>query len=470
MTEVLANVALIALFIVIGGVFSGTEMALVSLRESQAKNLASRGKRGEAVVALTSDPNMFLSAVQIGVTVSGFLSAAFGGATLSDALAPVFIDWGVPTGVAQTLALVLITVAISYFSIVFGELASKRIAMQRAESVSLAMAPFIASIARILRPVIWFLGRSTDVAVRLMGGDPKASREEVSDEELRQMVVGSQTLGAEERHIVDEVFEAGERTLREVMVPRTEVDFLPGDMPAYRAIREVQGAPHSRYPVTDGSRDTIVGFLHVRDLMDMDPSTRSTPIKQLVRPVMSLPDTVRVLRALADMRRGHSHLAIVRDEYGGTAGIVTLEDLVEELIGDITDEYDVEENGIHAELNDVDGLTTLEAFADDFGYVLPEGPYDTVAGYVMAQLGRVPTEGDQIVVNLERDAEFDVPAGHDMPPKADAVFTVTELDGRRAAWLSVRRVLVDADGRPVVEPEGVPEVVPEPSESPAETA
>lgn len=400
MTEVLANVALIALFIVIGGVFSGTEMALVSLRESQAKNLASRGKRGEAVVALTSDPNMFLSAVQIGVTVSGFLSAAFGGATLSDALAPVFIDWGVPTGVAQTLALVLITVAISYFSIVFGELASKRIAMQRAESVSLAMAPFIASIARILRPVIWFLGRSTDVAVRLMGGDPKASREEVSDEELRQMVVGSQTLGAEERHIVDEVFEAGERTLREVMVPRTEVDFLPGDMPAYRAIREVQGAPHSRYPVTDGSRDTIVGFLHVRDLMDMDPSTRSTPIKQLVRPVMSLPDTVRVLRALADMRRGHSHLAIVRDEYGGTAGIVTLEDLVEEIVGELVDEHDA----LEAPGEDrwvMPGDTPVDEVERRINHKLPDGDFETLSGLLIHEVGDLPAEGDVIELTLE---------------------------------------------------------------------
>jgi len=273
--------------------------------------------------------------------------------------------------------------------------------------------------------------------VRLLGGDPSAAREEVSDEELRQMVVGSQTLGAEERHIVDEVFEAGERSLREVMVPRTEVDFLPGDMPAYKAIREVQGAPHSRYPVTDGSRDRVIGFLHVRDLMDMDPSTRSTPIKQLVRPVLSLPETVRVLRALTDMRRDHSHLAIVRDEYGGTAGIVTLEDLVEELIGDITDEYDLPPAGIHTELNDIDGLMTLEEFAEKYGYLLPEGPYDTVAGYFMAQLGSIPEVGSQVLVELQRDPEAEHPER--LPETSEVVFSVTELDGRRAAWLKARR-------------------------------
>lgn len=352
--EVLTNVGLILLFICIGGVFSGAEMALVSLRDSQVKNLASRGKRGEAVARLVGDPNLFLSAVQIGVTVSGFLSASFGGATLAPALSPLLVGLGLPSGVANTLALVLITVAISYFSIVLGELTAKRIAMQRAEGFSLAVAPLVDTIARVARPVIWFLGKSTDVAVRLLGGDPKASREEVSDEEIRQMVIGSQTLGDEERHIVDEVFEAGDRSLREVMVPRTEVDFLPGEMPAYKAIREVQGAPHSRYPVTDGSRDRVLGFLHVRDLMDLDPATRSTPIRQLVRPVLSLPETVRILRAMSDMRRAHSHLAIVKDEYGGTSGIVTLEDLVEELIGDITDEYDQAPEHVHTRLSDVD--------------------------------------------------------------------------------------------------------------------
>lgn len=453
--EVLTNIALIALFIVIGGVFSGAEMALVSLRESQVKNLAGRGKRGEAVARLTSNPNNFLSAVQIGVTVSGFLSAAFGGATLSSALAPVFVGWGVPSGVADTLALVVITVVISYFSIVLGELTSKRLAMQRAEGFSMALAPLVDSIARVARPIIWFLGKSTDLAVRMLGGDPNASREEVTDEELRQMVVGSATLGAEERHIVDEVFEAGERTLREVMVPRTEVDFLPGDMPAYKAIREVQGAPHSRYPVSDGSRDRILGFLHVRDLMDMDPATRSTPIRQLVRPVLDLPETVPVLRALTAMRRQQSHLAIVKDEYGGTAGIVTLEDLVEELIGDITDEYDVPAAQIHTQLNDIDGLTTLDGFADTFGFLLPTGPYDTVAGYFMAQLGRVPATGDAVEVTLQRDPDFE--RASELPEQARVRFTVAEVDGRRTAWLSATRVPDEQEpgGATAVEPEAV---------------
>ena len=233
-------------------------------------------------------------------------------------------------------------------------------------------------------------------AVRIFGGDPRAGREEVTDEEIRALVSGSTTLSDEERQIVDDVFAAGERSLREVMLPRTEVDFLPGDMPAHKAVRELTKAPHSRYPVTGDSADDIIGFVHVRDLLDPDISSRTLPVREVARPVLSMPDTVPVLRALSEMRRTSSHLAIVLDEYGGTAGIVTMEDLVEELVGDITDEYDiVTEQPASARGEEViDGLTTLDEFTERTGLVLPEGPYDTLAGYFMAQLGRLPSVGD----------------------------------------------------------------------------
>jgi len=443
MSAVATNIALIFLFILVGGVFAAAEMALVSLRESQVKQLRTRGKRGQQLARLAEDPNKFLSAVQIGVTLAGFLSASFGGATLAPVLAPQLAKLGMSLGVAEKIALVLITIAISYFSIVLGELSAKRLAMQRAEGFAMALSPLVAFIARVTSPFIWFLGISTDAVVRVLGGDPDANREEVTDEELRAMVSGSATLGVEERQIVDEVFAAGERTLREVMVPRTEVDFLPSDMPAYRAIREVQGAPHSRYPVTNDSSDDIVGFLHVRDLFDLDPPTRNAPVGQLSRPVLSLPETVRVLRALSEMRRVSAHLAIVTDEYGGTAGIVTMEDLVEELIGDITDEYDVVENPApaRADLDEVDGLLTLEDFAEKVGYVLPEGPYDTVAGYFMAQRGQLPQVGDIVEVVLQPEQ------GEEGPAQRFQI-EVAELDGRRASRLKLRRLGEEPPGAP----------------------
>ena len=434
MSSVVFNILLILVLVVIQGVFVAAELALVSLRESQVKQLAHRGKRGQLIAKLTSNPNLFLSSVQVGVTLSGFLAAAFGADKLSGDLAPVFERMGLSSGAADIIALVVITIVISYISIVIGELTAKRLALQRAEGTALALAPLVDFTARIARPVIWLLGVSTNVLVRVLGGDPKVSREEVTNEEIRAIVSGSTTLGDEERRIVEDVFEAGERGLREVMVPRTEVDFLPGDMPAHRAVRELLKAPHSRYPVIGDSADDIIGFVHVRDLLNPDLSSRTTPVAEVARPVLSMPDTVRVLRALSEMRRGSSHLAIVLDEYGGTAGIVTMEDLVEELVGDITDEYDIvveERVAVRGDLV-IDGLTTLDEFAEKTGLVLPEGPYDTLAGFFMARLGQLPSVGDAMSLEL---ASVD-PTVEEL---AQVELRVSELDGRRAATFVVHR-------------------------------
>lgn len=427
------DIALIGVFILIGGTFAAAEMALVTLRDSQVRALAGKGKRGAAIERLTENPNNFLSAVQIGVTVSGFLSASFGASSIAPTVAPLLVRLGVPESFASTLALVALTLVIAYFSIVVGELTAKRLAMQRAEAFSLALAPVVSGIATLMKPVIWLLDVSTNALVRILGGDPTQAREVVTDEELRQMVSSSETLGREERHIVDEVFAAGDLTLREVMVPRTEVDFLPADTAIQRAVVEVRGAPHSRYPVTDGSADRVIGFVHVRDLMDVEGAARGGDIRGLVRPILQLPETVRILHALSAMRKASSHIAIVRDEYGGTSGIVTLEDLMEELIGDITDEYDIPEASLHAGLDQLDGLTTIEEFADLTGHVIPEGPYDTVAGWFMAVQGALPKVGDTITVELQpRGAADDAPS-------AVVTLEVSEMDGRRAAWFLLRR-------------------------------
>ena len=427
------DIALIALFIVVGGTFAAAEMALVSLRDAQVRQLSTRGKRGQAIDKLTENPNNFLSAVQIGVTVSGFLSASFGASSIAPRVSPYLEGWGVPSGLAGTLALIGLTLVIAYFSIVIGELTAKRLAMQRAESFSLMLAPMVAGIAMLVRPVIWLLDVSTNALVRVLGGDPEQAREVVTDEEIRQMVSSSETLGDEERRIVDEVFQAGELSLREVMVPRTEVDFLPADMPIQKAYREVRGAPRSRYPVTDGSTDKVIGFLHVRDLMDVEGSARGGDVRRIVRPILHLPETMRILPAMTMLRKESMHIAVVRDEYGGTAGIITMEDLMEELIGDITDEYDVPQTQAHLQVNQFDGLTTIEEFADATGFVIPEGPYDTVAGYFMFVLGAIPEIGSRISVGLEpRETPTE-------PVTVEFSFEVTEMDGRRASWFRVRR-------------------------------
>ena len=415
------DLVLVAVFILVGGVFAATELALVTLREAQAKALADKGKRGARVARLLSSPNRFLAAVQVGVTLAGFLSAAFGAARLAVPVSGVLADLGLPQGASDTVALVLVTLVISYFSLVFSELAPKRLALQRPERVALLFAPLLDRIAVLFRPVIWLLSKSTDVVVRLLGGDPNSQREAISEDELRGLVAAHESLTKDERKLIDDVFAAGERQLREVMLPRTEVAFLEASMTLSRAIKETAEAPHSRYPVAGSSQDDVIGFLHVRDLMVPAARARGMRVSDVVREVKSLPDSKKVLPAMSEMRREGHHLAIVVDEYGGTAGIVTLEDLIEEVIGDIRDEYDVEGDDrlrLHGGEVEADGLLNLDEVRTVTGVDLPEGPYETLAGYVMACLGHVPRVGEAVEVD-----------GHRLE--------VSELDNRRIARVRV---------------------------------
>ena len=459
MSGTLANIGLVIVFVLIGSLFAAAEIALVSLRDGQVRSMAGRGRRGEAVARLAADPNRFLAAVQVGVTLAGFLSASFGGATLAGDLSPKLVALGVPAGAADVVALVLVTVAISYVSLVLGELAPKRLALQRAEGFALALGPTVDRIAKISRPVIWLLSVSTNLVVRLVGGDPNAKSEQMSDEELRDLVNAHETLGEEERRIVEDVFEAGDRQIREVMIPRTEVDFLDASTPIYKAAREALHQPHSRYPVIRGSADDVIGFVHVRDLLDPEMANRSVRVGELARQTLVLPWTRPILAALADMRREGMHLAIVADEYGGTAGIVTMEDLVEELIGDIKDEYDVDESETTVHRGgdvEVDGLLNLDDFEDETGVELPEGPYETVSGFLMQRLGRLPQVGDWV--------DYD-----------DRRITVRDVEGRRVGRVLVApiplQVMVDPDHPISVEQHPTAEIeAPEHAEAPKDMA
>ncbi|TAL12136.1 MAG: HlyC/CorC family transporter, partial [Frankiales bacterium] len=387
MSQFAVDSALVLFFIFLGAIFAGTEMALVSLREGQVKSLAAKGRRGERVARLAADPNRFLAAVQVGVTLAGFAASAFGASTLSGQLSPRLVDLGLSEAVAEPLAFVLLLAVITYLSLVFSELVPKRIALQRAEGWALIWAAPLDRLASIFRPVIWLLSRSTNLVVRLFGIDPAEQRDAITEDELRGLVAQHESLTKDERKLIDDVFAAGERQLREVMLPRTEVAFLDANMTLSRAIKETAEAPHSRYPVAGSSQDDVIGFLHVRDLMVPAAKARGMRVADVVREVKLLPGSKRVLPAMSEMRREGHHMAIVVDEYGGTAGIVTLEDLIEEVIGDIRDEYDVsEDDPLRFRGGDVeaDGLLNLDEVRTVTGVSLPEGPYETLAGYVMA--------------------------------------------------------------------------------------
>ncbi|MCT9928724.1 hemolysin family protein [Planotetraspora sp. A-T 1434] len=424
MDNVAVTITLVLIFILICGFFAAAEMAMVSLRESQIRRLSGHGRRGARVQKLARDPNRFLSAVQVGVTVATVLSAALGADTLAGRLKPLLVGWGLDDSVAAPTAFVVVTLAISYVTLVLGELAPKRLARQRAEGLSLLVAPLLDRIAMLSRPVIWALSKSTNGVVRLLGGNPSADRAAMTTDELRDMVVGHKELTQDERDVIAEVFAAGKRQLREVLLPRTEVEFMAADTPLAEAAVLAAAMPHSRFPVYRESYDDIVGFVHVRDLLDPVLTGRVEPISELVpiRPVKLVPASKRVLATLAEMRDEGHHLAIVVDEYGGTDGIVTLEDLVEELIGDIRDEYDDEGQPVRLVAGDmeIEGLVNLDEFAAQTGVRLPDGPYETLGGYVMADLGHLPETGEAA----------EAPG---------LKLTVTEMDGRRISRVRVTR-------------------------------
>ena len=423
-SSLLGDIGIVALLVALGGLFVAAEIALISLRESQIKQMANKGKRGAKVAHLASNPNRLLGAVQICVTVSGFLSAALGAERLGEYVIPWLEDLGLSSSAARGVSLVGLTLVIAYFSLVFGELVPKRLALSRTEPIALMFAGLIDLIAKIFRPVIWLLSHSTNLVVRIFGIDPNEQRTAMSEEELLDLVAGHAALTDEERDIVEEVFNASERQIHEVMVPRTEVDFFDASLTVGKAINLAIDKAHSRYPVVRGSTDEVIGFIHVRDLLDTTLVSTGGKIQELVRNVMFLPGTKGVLPALTEMRNQRQHLAIVLDEYGGTDGIVTLEDLVECLIGDIRDEYDGDEEEISLETRtgdfEVDGLVSIEDLLDDSGIEIPEGPYETASGFVMHFLGRIPVAGDVVKVNGIRIA-------------------VLTMEGKRAGRLLISR-------------------------------
>lgn len=404
--SVLLNVALVLLFVLIGGVFAGTEMAIVNLRESQIKQLEEDGPRGERTATLVRDPNQFLSAVQIGVTVAGFFSSAYGASTIAPSLAPVLVGMGLSESSARTAALIGMTLVIAYLSLVLGELAPKRLAMQNAMGVAKVVGPPLSLFGKAMRPVIWLLSTSTNVVVRLLGGDPHANRESVSAEEIRSMVRSSEALDHAESRVLADVFDASERTVVEVMRPRHQVHFLEGTDTVAEVRAEIRDTGYSRYPVTGEDVDDILGFVHVRDLLLVDDLS-ATRMADLVRPIEHIPGTVEVLQALNRMRAHADQIAVVADEYGGTDGIVTLEDLLEELVGEIYDEFDLESWPEPGGLDRIvegdgtlDGGLILQEFEAATEIELPDtGGYETVGGFIMASLGRIPVAGDVVQVD-----------------------------------------------------------------------
>ncbi|MGH9217101.1 MAG: hemolysin family protein, partial [Acidimicrobiales bacterium] len=329
------QVGLVFVLVLLNAAFSGTEMALVSLREGQLQQLEQRSSTGALVARLARDPNRFLATIQIGITLAGFLASAAAAVSLAEPLEDPLSFLG---GAARAVSIVVVTLLLSYATLVIGELAPKRVAMQRAERWALLAARPLSVMATLTQPVVWLLSRSSDILVRIMGGDPSVQREEVTEAELRELVGTQASFTAKQRLIIDGAFEISERTLDEVLRPRPDVFVLDSDQPVAEALRVLAGSGHSRAPVAyDGNLDEVVGMVHLRDLLD-GPGDR--PVRERAGELAAFPETAGVLDVLHEMQARRLQLALVVDEHGAAAGIITVEDLLEELVGEIYDETD----------------------------------------------------------------------------------------------------------------------------------
>jgi magnesium and cobalt exporter, CNNM family len=390
------QVLLVLVLVLVNAAFAGSEMALVSLRESQLRRLERASRGGRVLARLARDPNRFLATIQIGITLAGFLASAAAAVSLAH---PLIGPLGFLGSAAEPAAIVVVTIVLTFVTLVVGELAPKRVAMQRTEGWAMLIARPIDALSSVSRPVVWLLGRATDLVVRLTGADPHTGRQEVTTEELRDMVAAQRSISVDQRMIISGAFEVAERILREILVPRRDVTTLPADLATGPALGRLAASGQTRAPVVGpAGLDEVVGLVHLRDLID-----GTGVVADHAHPALFMPETLHVTDAIRQMRQQRQQFAMVVDERGAIDGIVTMEDLVEEIVGEIYDETD---RDVQAVVREADGgLLLAGGFPihdlPDIGIDLPtgadDGDYTTVAGLILAQLGHIPTAAGETV-------------------------------------------------------------------------
>ncbi|MEG1109030.1 MAG: hemolysin family protein, partial [Oscillospiraceae bacterium] len=397
--QILLQVLLIAL----NAVFACAEIAVISMNDNKLAQMAAQGdKRAVRLARLTSQPARFLATIQVAITLSGFMGSAFAADNFSDKLVQWLLSLGVtvPVATLDTAAVIVITLILSYFTLVFGELVPKRIAMKKAEALALGMSGLITAISKLFAPLVWLLTASTNGILRLFGIDPNAEDEEVSEEEIRMMVdVGNQkgVIDPVEREMIQNVFEFDALTVGEFATHRTELALLWMDETAEEWEKTIHESRHTLYPICDESVDNVVGILNIKDYFRLTDKARETVLREAVKPAYFIPESVCADVLFAHMKNTHNHFAVVLDEYGGLAGIVTMNDLLEQLVGDLDD---VEDANAPSDLEQIDeqtwrvrGSAELDEVAEKLQISLPTEDYETFGGWVLGQYGFIPEDG-----------------------------------------------------------------------------
>ena len=439
MSDVILQILVVLFLVMIEAVFVAAEIDIVTLRRSRLEQLIEEGNRGALQVKhLLEDRPRFLAIVQIGVTFVGFLASAYAAVNLADRLSGALVDVPVIKGVAGGAAVLIVTILLAFFTIVFGELVPKTFALTHTDRVALSLAGPMELVGEILSPVVRLLTWATRV---VSGGRPDVARQtQIGTQELKLIVERGGEEGileAEEEQMISAVIELGQRRVHEVMVPRTDIQTLEATATLEEVIDTIVSEGHSRIPVYRKSIDEIIGILYAKDLLPLlKGDNQGLDLRKMLRPPLFVPESMSIDDLLHMLQRRKVHIAIVLDEYGGTAGMVTIEDLIEEIVGEIQDEYDVEEPMTErqsAHVARVDGRASVDDLADLFGMELGDledsDEYDTVGGLIYHRIGGVPKPGDEVRID-----------------NYGLTLTVETTDGHRVGKVLATRAHEDADG------------------------
>ncbi len=408
-SSILSQFLLLFVLIGINAFFAASEIAIISVNAQKIRKMAEEGnKKAKLLHSLINEPSKFLATIQVGVTLAGLLASAVAAESFADNLSQWLQSTGIPLDqtIITMIAVIVITLILSYFQLVLGELVPKRLAMQKPERITwLAVSP-ICVLAKVAGPFVKFLSFSTNLVIKLLGGNPAFNEEKISEEEIRLMVDVGQEKGvirSIEKEMINNIFEFDNTSVSEVMTHRTDVVALPLDADFETVVNTVITEKFSRIPVYENTIDNIVGVLHVRDLIPVlkNSVVSGFSLKKFIREAYLVPSFKKTDELFKELQKKKSRMAVVIDEYGGTAGIVTIEDLLEEIVGNICDEHDEEEKELE-KLDEntflVEGITDLEMVQEILDIKLPHGDYDTLGGFVLAHLGRIPTEDEKPMI------------------------------------------------------------------------
>lgn len=411
--NIIVKLVILLVLILVNAFFAMSELAIISLNDNKIDKMAEDGnKKAKKIVRLTESSSKFLSTIQIGVTLAGFLTSASASTTfasmITDALRGTVVYNALGEGLINGIAVVIVTIIMSYFSLVLGELVPKKIAMQVPEKISFKIVDILLFFSKLFAPLVKILSVSTNAVVRLLGFNPHADEETVTEEEIRMMVdVGGEKGVIEDvqKEMINNIFEFDDLDAGDIMTHRTDMVAVEVGDDLSEVVDTAVSEGYSRIPVYEDDQDNIIGIVYVKDLLAyVGKKLPAKSLRDIMRTPMYVPESKICGDLFKEMTEKRTQMAVVVDEYGGTAGIVTLEDIVEAIVGNIQDEYDDEDEEI-SKINEttftIDGMTNLEEVAELTGTELPEGSYDTVAGFIIKELGLLPEEGKTYEVNYK---------------------------------------------------------------------